>query len=155
MQLDALLVNKTADLSAASHGVVFVSGRVEADKDAEYVPLYREPTNPRAYLLVRKADVMGELHAWTADELAHAGHVGVELHRVPIAHGAQVQAITVKLHRLGESISGAVRTGVKPLVTGGCYYDSDGCSPANCCTVGSDGECYCDDCCVAYRAAPV
>jgi hypothetical protein len=94
MQLDQVLAPKAVNTSSSSHAVVHLNGSIESDHDREYFRLFRQPHNPRAYLLIRKSDVLGELHEWTPDELTSAGFIGAKVFRVPVAHGAQVQAVT-------------------------------------------------------------
>ena len=124
-----------------------LSGHLEADTDPNYVRLYRDAMNKRSYYLINKDDIHEDVHKWTDQELAQGGFFGQSRHRISLRYGTVISAVTVKFHRIGDTIAGDTTKRARPLA-GECEY-SPGCGGHNCCTYGEDGECYCDDCCEA------
>src|SRR5260370_22081866 len=100
MRLDAVLRAVPKVSEAQDHAVLYLHGAVEADHDAAYFRLYRDPENRRSYLLVKKADVAGDLNEWTAEEARQAGLVGAKVYRVPLKFGAELQKVSVAIHNL-------------------------------------------------------
>ncbi|MHB2021552.1 MAG: hypothetical protein ACYCW6_31865 [Candidatus Xenobia bacterium] len=102
-----------------------------------------------SYLLIRVADVHEDVYPWKPEELLQFGtaaHAGKVMHRVKVRTGTVVHGVEVTLHRLGQTI--AAPNGRSNAV-GQCHYASD-CYP-KCCSVQSDGNCYCNSCCIADR----
>jgi hypothetical protein len=87
--------------------LLFLDGSLEPDQDAAYFRLYRQPQDRRSYLLIKKADVAGDLYEWTVEEMTQAGFVGAKVYRVPLKFGTELQNVSVTIARLGETIAGA------------------------------------------------
>ncbi len=131
------------------HAEIFaLDGHISADTDPDYIRLYRNPLNGRSYYMIRKADIIGDVYAWTAEEKVHAGMVGYEMYRIRLPYGAEFQTVEVTIEKLGETVAGAeLLDGVGGAVGGGCR-SSSGCGSKPCCVDGSRG-CRCSMCCVA------
>ena len=106
MKLEDVLKAAPAGLRAQDHLLFFLDGSVEPDHDPAYFRLYRNPQNRRSYLLVKKADVVGDLYEWTAEEMKQAGFVCAKVYRVPLMFGTELQNLSVTIHGLGETIPG-------------------------------------------------
>lgn len=131
-----------------SHNTVFLNGSIEPDHDPNHIRLYQNPQNRRSFYLIRKVDVNPTVHEWTASELSQAGFVGARMFRISLAGGTPIHSVDIKIHKIGETVAGDDASGPRlSAATGTCYNTSCGTHP--CCQVGSDGRCYCSDCCVA------
>ena len=106
MKLEDALNGGPRLLTAQDHLLLFLDGSVETDGDPAYFRLYRNPQNRRSYLLVKKADVVGDLCEWTAEEVRQAGFVCAKVYRVPLMFGTELQNVSIAIHKLGETIAG-------------------------------------------------
>ncbi len=116
MKLDDVLKVAAKASQAQDHSILFLDGAVEADHSAEYLRVYPDPGHRRSYLLVKKADVCGELHVWSAEEIRHAGFIGAKVFRIPLRVGIELQTVSVAVHKFGEA--SAARHGDDDCVPG-------------------------------------
>lgn len=148
MNFDDVLAQSKKPGSAQDHAILFLTGSVESDSDESMFRLYPRPEDRRCYYLLKRTDIAGELHELSNDEKGRAGYVGAKVYRAPLRFGSEAQLVVVKIHRLGESIvAGELPKPTKAASVGDCYATS-GCS-TGCCSIKSDGQCYCDTCCIA------
>ena len=101
MQLDDLL-SKATLATSPDHLTVYLNGSIDLDHDKASFRIYSRPENRRSYLLLKRADVAGEILSSRrrGDE---AGFVASKVHRVPLKFGAEVQRISVSISKLGET----------------------------------------------------
>jgi len=131
MKIDDILKGCGNVPQAQDHLVTYLNGGIESDHDQVYFRIYRDPRNRRSYVLLRKADVAGDIYEWTADEIREAGYVGAKVFRVPIRFGTEIQGVSIKVHKVGNPIGQKAR---------GCE-DGDVC----CCNAGCTPPCNCTD----------
>ena len=82
MKLDDILNAEKARASHPhDHGSLYLHGSLEPDHDQSFFRLYREPSNRRSYLLIKKSDVTEDIYQWTVEETCRAGFIGVKLYR--------------------------------------------------------------------------
>jgi hypothetical protein len=112
--------------------------------DEKHFKLFRNPNNRASFLIISADSVIGDIHPWSDEAMAHKGFVGHSVYRVSVQHAANVQLVSVKQHRLGETLSAEVFPGVRD---GDCN-STTGCEPERCCTADTEGNCACDNCCV-------
>lgn len=147
MQLaHALAQAANVDNGASRDDVYQMTGGLAADTDANAFRFFHDPTNPRSYLVINKDDVVGDVYPLTDLERAQNKFVNANVYRIGIAHGTRVKSISLTIETIGETIS--AETTATPKAAGDCINTS-GCGSKKCCTYGSDGKCYCDDCCIA------
>ncbi len=105
MKLEDVL-EKADEVSLADHHtIISLDGMIAVDPDSTCFRLFRNPNNPRSYLLVKKADVAGDIYEWTAEEKSRAGIVGAKnVHRVPLRFGTKLQQVSIVVYRLGERV---------------------------------------------------
>ena len=141
MKIDDVLKAAPKAPKAHDHTVVYLNGAVEADHDPAYFRLYRSPQNRRSYLVVKKEDLAGDLQEWTPEEATKAGFVGRKIHNVPVKHGAEVQGVLVKMHRIGEPMPGKA----KPAPTNPQPADQvcccDNCADTGTCRMADSSDC--------------
>lgn len=148
MNVDEVLAHAKAAVSAVDHKVLFMNGSIEADHDGSLFRLYPDPADRRSYYVLKRADAVGDLHEFSQEEMVQAGFVGAKLFRVALRASCEVQAVSVIVHRLGETIAAwGMGRRLKPAYAGECEATS-GCN-SGCCTYASNGKCYCDHCCIA------
>ena len=149
MNLNSILTQKDARVpTTQEHGTVYLHGAVEPDHDETMFRLYPDPSDRRSFFIIRREDVGGDFHEWSKEELIQAGFVGAKVFRVPLKHGTVVQSVSVKIQKIGVTISANVpNSRLRERVVGQCYDASD--CYSGCCTTASDGNCYCDRCCYA------
>jgi len=73
------------------HSLIYLTSTIENDHEPAYFRLYRNPSNRRSWLLIKKADVVGDLYEWTADETIQKGFSEAKIHRVSLKVGTKVQ----------------------------------------------------------------
>jgi hypothetical protein len=140
MKLDEVINATPGAAGVQDQSIVYVHGQVEKDHDPDYFRLYRHPHNRRAYVLVRKADAVGELYEWTAEETQQAGFHGARIHSVPVKLGTEVHTVAASVHRVGYpsgGTSGPRSLGVWCCTGEGCSGDCACVDPAQC----FGGEC--------------
>jgi len=146
MKIDEVLQQQAKLVDHGSRDdVYYMTGGISTDPDGTAFRFYRDPENARSYLLIQKQDVIGDVHALTDLERAQKGFVRDNVFRIAVKHGATVKCIVTTIAKIGETLSaGAPKA---PQASGNCIHASD--CPHHCCTYASDGECYCDTCCIA------
>ena len=125
--------------------VLRLVGDVRPDDCSDSFRLYPNPRNRASFYLIPRQAVRGELHAWSAEELAAAGLAGERCFTVPLFHEAPVQVITIQNMR-AENLR-MVRK--RSAAAGDCKGDIGGCPKSNPCTEVINGEEYCTSCCIA------
>ena len=104
MQLDDILAASIAPgATVRDQATLFLNGAVEPDTDSEHFRLYQNPDNRRAYFIIKKADVTGELYQWTLEETSSAGFIGVKMYRIPLRYGCEIVTVSVTFEKLHAS----------------------------------------------------
>jgi len=146
MQLQQVLTAMTGQ-AQSDHKALYLNGAIAVHDQTQSFRLYPDAMNPRKYYVVDSNDVTGDLHEWTASELAHANFAGQKRYRIPLKFHAVVEFVTVEIHRLGETVAGD--TDATQSLSSDCR-SAPGCGGNNpCCTSTNGGPCYCDTCCVS------
>jgi hypothetical protein len=131
--------------SSNDQKLVYLDGLIESHTNEHSFRLYKNQNNRNSYLVIKNSDVAGDVYQWTDTELAAQNFIGQKRFRVPLRHGADVEIFSISLQKIGETIS-SEDFSTRITQRGDCYNTS-GCS-TGCCTVGYDGQCYCDYCCI-------
>ncbi len=134
MKLDDVLKAAAKVSQPQDHALVYLHGAVESDHDPAYFRLYRIPHDRRSYMLVKKADVAGDLYEWTSEEAHQAGFVGTKVYRVPLQFGTEVQIVAVAIIRVEPTNS--AKTAAKSAIV----RPASGCTDGMVCT-GSTPSC--------------
>ena len=146
MDIDEVLQQQAKVVDHASgDDIYYMTGSISADPEGTAFRLYRDPENTRSCLLIKKQDVIGGVHALTDLERTQKGFVRDNVFRIGLKHGTTVKCITTTIAKIGETLSVAAPR--SPQLAGKCVHASD--CTHHCCTYASDGECYCDTCCLA------
>ncbi len=145
MKLDDVLKTAPGTRGASDHASVYFHGVIEADSDSDYFRLYRRPENRHSYLLVRKADVAGDvLERFSPEEAAHAGFVGSTIHRFPLRIGTEVQGVSIKFHNVGDPFPKKTKSSKDQVCCCDNCIDINTCGTTDSATCDQIGE-VCDD----------
>ncbi len=95
------VVGATKQAPTAEYDLYYLDGVVRPDADSDYFRLYPASGAHRVYYLIRKADVAGDLVAWTKEQLMRVGAVGEEQrYRVPLQGSAEILKVQVTCSRV-------------------------------------------------------
>jgi hypothetical protein len=103
MELKDVLTDETRAVGH-DHEIMFLSGQVEPDHDGECFRLYRNPANRRAYALIRKDQVAGDIYQWAEPEMVRHGYTGAKIYRIPLKKGTFITEVKAQAVRLEDSI---------------------------------------------------
>ena len=146
MKIQDLVKSTEVTLSHTNPQIVHLLGAIAADTDVDQIRVYPNPKNPNNYLVVKAAEIIGDAVELHDDFVNSQGLTGFKIYRLTLKRGTDVQAVKIGHHKIGESISGQLPKSGQASYPGQCEA-TWGCS-SGCCTYASDGQCYCDHCCI-------
>lgn len=146
MKVQELLSKSDLLMQKIDPDLLHLEGAVASEDSGARLRIYADPRQNSKYMLINATDIVGEIVPLDKQYIDSIGMTGFQLFRITVRHGAQAQSVMITNVKLGETVRPPQAAVAKSAAMGRCEA-TWGCT-SGCCTYASDGQCYCDRCCI-------